>query len=106
MASVTFAARIRRFVGDAEGQAARHALGDAGGLQPDIEAILAVVALDHFARSRIPLRNAPGAGSDAALAANAQTGFDEDDAVLLALPHGAGRTRPDAPRILAVETGH
>ena len=106
MAGVTLAARIRQFVGDTKGQAARHAFGDAGRLQPDIEAILAVVALDYFACGRIPLWNAPRAGGNAALAANAQTGLDGDDAVLLALPHGAGRTGPDAPRVLAVETGH
>ena len=106
VAGVPLAARIRRLVGDAEGQAAGHALGDAGRLQPGVDAIHAVVALDHLVRVRVPLRRAPGAGRDAALAADAEAGLDEDDPVLLALLHRAGRTGPDAPRVLAVEARH
>ena len=54
----------------------------------------------------MPLRYSPGAGRDAALAADAQTGLDKDDAVLLSLLHGPGRTGLNAPRIFAVVTGH
>ena len=109
-ASTWRAYRSRRGIGQlgglTEGEAAGHAFRDAGGLQPGIHAIHAVVALDHLAGDRVPLWRAPRAGGDAALAADAGGGLDVDDAVLLALAHGAGRTGPHAPRVLAVEARH
>ena len=105
-ARVALPARVRRLGGHIEGEAAGHAFGDAGRLQPGVDALHAVVALDHLARDRVPLRRAPGAGRDAALAADAAAVIDEDDAVLLTLLHGPGRAGPHAPRVLAVEAGH
>ena len=76
------------------------------GSQPGLEAILAVVTLDHLARGRIPLGGTPGTGSHAALASDADAGFHEDDAVLLATLHRACGAGLDAPGLLTVEAGH
>ena len=103
---VALAARIRHLVGLAEGQATGHALGDAGGLQPSVDPVHAVIALDHLVRGGVPLRSAPRTGRDTALAADAEAVLDKHDAVLLALLHRAGRARPDTPRVLAVEARH
>jgi hypothetical protein len=98
--------RFRRLLGNAKGEAAGHALRNAGRLQSGIDAIHAVVAFDHLAHSRIPLRRAPGAGRDAALAADAETVIDMNDAILFTPLHGARGAGPDAPRILAMKAGH
>ncbi len=87
-------------------QAVGDALGDAGGLQPLVDPVHAIIALHHPAGLRVPLGGAPGAGGDAALAAHAQGLVHVNDAVPGALAHGAGGAGGHAPGLFAVEAGH
>ena len=80
--------------------------GDTGGFQPLIDPILAVVAFDHFAELRLPLRRAPGTGGDACLAADTKLMLDKDNAVAGPLLHGACRTGGNAPGVLAMKAEH
>jgi hypothetical protein len=82
------------------------ALGHTGRLQPFIDAIHAVVALYDLSRLGIPLGGAPRACRDAALAAHAKRGLNEDNAVFGSLLHCSRRACGNAPRILAVKARH
>lgn len=78
----------------------------AGGFEAGVNPIHAVVTLDHLSGFGIPLGSTPGAGGHAALAAHAQRGVHEDDAVLWPLLHGSGGAGNDTPWILTVKAWH
>jgi hypothetical protein len=80
--------------------------GDAGGFQPLVKPIHAIIAFNHFADFRLPLRRSPGAGGDAGFAADTEVVVDKDDAVAGPLLHGAGGAGGDAPGILAMKAEH
>jgi len=78
----------------------------AGGFEAGVHALHAVVALDDLSGFGIPLGRSPGAGGHAALAAHAQRGVYEDDAVFCPLLHGPRGAGHDTPGILTVKAGH
>lgn len=89
-----------------EFQALGGAGGNAGRLQPLIKAILAIIAFDHFADFRLPLRRPPRAGGDACFATDTDVMIDKNDAIARSLLHGAGGTSGDTPGIFAMKTKH
>src|SRR3546814_13930262 len=70
-----------------------------------VDAVDAQRALLHHAVGMVVFPRSVGAGPGAQLAADADVGVDEDDAVLLALVAGPGRTDGDAGRGLEVQAG-
>jgi hypothetical protein len=83
-----------------------NALGDAGGLQPLVDPVHAVITFYGLAGCRIPLGGTPGACCDACLAADTECVIHEDNPVLGPFLHGPGRTGRHTPGILAVKAGH
>jgi hypothetical protein len=81
-------------------------LGDAGRFQTLIHPVRAVIAFDCFARFRIPLWCAPGAGRNAAFAAYAQGFLYDDNAIFGPLLNGTRWTGRRTPRRFAMKTGH
>ena len=80
--------------------------GYAGRIQALIDAVLAVITLDHLARFRVPLGGAPGTGGNAGFASHAQVLIDKDDPVAGALLHGTGGASRHTPGIFTMKTGH
>ena len=91
--------RTRRAGGDA----GRHAL--LFGEVLVVDAVDAQGAFAHHALVFVELARAIRAGPGAQLAADADIGVDQDDAVFRALVAGAGGTDGDAGRVLAVQAG-
>jgi len=77
-----------------------------GRLQPFIEAVFAVVALDDLSGIRIPLWGTPGAGGDTGLAPDTKGWVNKDDAVFYPFLHSARRAGRHTPGLLTVKTGH
>ena len=70
-----------------------------------VDAVHAQGALAHGVLDRIDLAGAVGAGPGAQVAADADVGIDQHDAILGALEAGPGRADGDAGRRLAVQAG-
>jgi hypothetical protein len=97
---------VGNFVGLPKFQGMRRTSIDARGLQALVQAILAEVAFERLFCGLVHNRNVPWAGLVAGLASHAQFRLNKDDSILSALSHGACGTGKDAPRRIAVETGH
>ena len=54
---------------------------DAGRFQALVKPILAIIAFNHLADFRLPLRRSPGAGGNAGLTADTEVVVDKDDAI-------------------------
>ena len=80
--------------------------GHASGIQPLVNPIFAIVALDHLAGFRIPLGSPPGAGGNAGFTSHTQAVIHENDAVASALLHGTGGAGSHTPGIFTVKAGH
>ena len=70
-----------------------------------VDAVDAQRAFPHHALVLVELARAVGAGPGAQLAADADVGVDQHDAVFGALVAGAGGTDGDAGRVLAMQAG-
>jgi hypothetical protein len=71
-----------------------------------IDSVSAVVTFDRFSCFRIPLRGAPGAGGDTALAADAKGFIHKDNSIFCPLLHGTGRAGCHTPWVFTVKAGH
>jgi hypothetical protein len=83
-----------------------YALGYTSGFQSLIYSIHAIVTFDRLSCFRIPLRRAPGAGRDTALAANTEGAIYKDNTVFCPFLHGTGWTGLHTPWVSAMKARH
>lgn len=85
-------------------------LGRAGGytgwLQPLINSVFAVIAFDHFADLRLPLRRTPGACGNARFATDTKIMLDKDNSITGSLLHGPSGTSGNTPGVFAMKAEH
>jgi len=89
-----------------EFQTLGQALGYTGGLETQVQPIFTIVTLNGLGFDGIPLAGPPGAGGDAALAPDAETGLDEHNPITASALDSPRGTYVQAPGLLAVKARH
>jgi len=90
----------------AEVETMGRAYRNAGGFEPGINAVHAIVTFYNLAGFRIPLGCTPRTGGNTCLTSDTKVLIHKDNAVLGPLLHGPCRAGRYTPRVFTVKTGH
>jgi hypothetical protein len=87
-------------------EAVRGTNGHTSRFQSLVNAVLAVITLNHFPDFRVPLGSPPGTGGHAGFAAHTEIVVYENNAVFGTFLHGTGWACSNTPGVFAMETWH